>query len=253
MTPSTLTAKAPPRTSTLDRPTLMTLAVTEYERFPSMLRQLTPEDWKQPTECTGWDVRAVGGHCLGMAEMAASMRETLRQQRLAAKRGGVPIDALTSLQVDEHADLTTSELIARFEKVGPKAARARRRIPGFIRGRKLPEQQDVGDRREFWTIGYLLDTILTRDPWMHRIDISRAVGKSVDTTAEHDGVLVADVVDEWSARHGKPCRLSLTGRAGGQWTFGIGGPSIELDAIEFCSTLSGRGTGNGLLATRVPF
>ena len=253
MTPSMLEAEARLRTSTLDRPTLMKLAVTEYERFPSMLRHLTPEDWERPTECPGWDVRAVGGHCLGMAEMAASMGETLRQQRLAAKRGGVPIDALTSLQVDEHADLTTSELIARFERIGPKAARARRRTPGFIRGRKFSQQQDVGEHREFWTIGYLLDTILTRDPWMHRIDISRAVGKSVDTTAEHDGVLVADVVDEWSARHGKPCRLSLTGPAGGRWTFGIGGPNVELDAIDFCRTLSGRGTGDGLLATRVPF
>jgi len=92
MTPSMLEAEARLRTSTLDRPTLMKLAVTEYERFPSMLRHLTPEDWERPTECPGWDVRAVGGHCLGMAEMAASMRETLRQQRLPV-RGDEPLDS----------------------------------------------------------------------------------------------------------------------------------------------------------------
>jgi hypothetical protein len=32
-----------------------------------------------------------------------------------------------------------------------------------------------------------------------------------------------------------------------------GGPTIELDAIEFCRTLSGRETGTDLLATEVPF
>ena len=39
-------------------------------------------------------------------------------------------------------------------------------------------------------------------------------------TADHDGVLVADVVTEWAARHGQPCRLRLTGAAGGEWSFG---------------------------------
>lgn len=34
------------------------------------------------------------------------------------------IDALTALQVEEHADLTTRQLIEEFEKIGPKAARA---------------------------------------------------------------------------------------------------------------------------------
>ena len=29
---------------------------------------------------------------------------------------------------------------------------------------------------EAWTIGYLVDIILTRDPWMHRADICRATG-----------------------------------------------------------------------------
>ena len=32
-----------------------------------------------------------------------------------------------------------------------------------------------------------------------------------------------------------------------------GKPVVEMDAAEFCRTLSGRGTGEGLLATQVPF
>jgi uncharacterized protein (TIGR03083 family) len=242
-----------PRTSTLDRPELMRLAATEYSRFASMLSGLQAQDWSQPTDCPGWDVRAMAGHVLGMAEMAASIREGRRQQKAAAKRGGVFLDALTALQVEEHAGLTPQQVIDRFEVVGPRAARARRRTPALIRRRKMAMQQTVGGQLETWSLGYLIDTILTRDPWMHRIDISRATGRPLTLSADHDGVLAGDVATEWAARHRAPCRLILTGVAGGSWAFGDGGPSIELDAIEFCRTVSRREPGAGLLATEVPF
>ena len=35
-------------------------------------------------------------------------------------------------------------------------------------------------------------------------------------TAEHEGAIVADVVDEWARRHGASYDLELTGPAGGQ-------------------------------------
>ncbi len=72
-------------------------------------------------------------------------------------------------------------------------------------------------------------------------------------TPDHDGMIVADVVSEWAGRHGAGCTLSLTGPAGGHWTFGAGGRELELDAVEFCRILSGRGSGDGLLKTEVPF
>ncbi|CAN5410691.1 hypothetical protein BH24ACT9_BH24ACT9_16100 [soil metagenome] len=256
MTRSTHSAEHPtrPRTSTLDdRAMLMRLAAIEYDRFAAMLAGLTAEGWSRSTECPGWDVRAVAGHVLGMAEMAASIRESMRQQRAAKRRGGVPIDALTALQVEEHAALRPQELIDRFGVVGPRAARARRRTPGFIRGRRMSDQQNVGGQLETWTLGYLIDTILTRDPWMHGIDISRATGRPLKLTPDHDAVLVADVVTEWRARHGQPCRLSLSGPAGGSWKFGDGGPTLEMDAIDFCRTLSGRESATGLLGIQVPF
>jgi hypothetical protein len=117
----------------------------------------------------------------------------------------------------------------------------------------VPERQPVGGRDEAWTIGYLIDVILTRDPWMHRTDIARATGASHLLTAGHDGVIVADVVAEWAARHGQPYTLHLTGPAGGSWTSGEGGPLIETEAVEFCRLLSGRGHAGGLLAIEVPF
>ncbi|PZS15606.1 MAG: hypothetical protein DLM57_12360 [Pseudonocardiales bacterium] len=231
----------------------MRIAAAETDRFTTVLRDVRGEDWTRPTECPGWDVRAMASHALGMAEMAATVREGRRQQKAAGKRGGVFIDALTALQVEERAEMTGQQVTERYEVVGPRAVRARRRTPGFIRRRTMPVPQTVGDQAETWTLGYLIDTILTRDPWMHRVDISRATDRPLLLTADHDGVLVADVVTEWAARHGQPCRISLTGPAGGAWAFGDGGPSIELDAIEFCRTLSRREPATGLLATEVPF
>jgi uncharacterized protein (TIGR03083 family) len=239
--------------STLDRPTLVRLAATEYSRFATMLTSLEAQDWGRPTECPGWDVRAMAAHALGMAEMAASIREGRRQQKEAAKRGGVFIDALTAVQVRERADMSAHQLTERFQLVWPRAARARRRTPALIRRRKMPVQQPVGGRLETWSLGYLIDTILTRDPWMHRIDISRATGRSITLSPDHDQIIVGDVVTEWASRHQAPCHLTLTGPAGGSWTFGDGGPHIELDAIEFCRTVSGRVPGDGLLANEVPF
>ena len=242
-----------PRAPVLPRDVAMRLAAAEYERFADTLRALRPGDWTRPTECPGWDVRAMAAHALGMVEMAASVRENYRQLRLARRRGGVFIDALTGLQVDERQHMMPVEIIGRFVTRAPKAVRGRRRTPGFIRRRAMPEPQQVGGRDEAWTIGYLVDVILTRDPWMHRADIARATGAAHVLTAEHDGVLVADVAAEWAARHGQPYTLHLTGPAGGTWASGAGGPVIETDAVEFCRALSGRGHADGLLAIQVPF
>jgi uncharacterized protein (TIGR03083 family) len=245
----------------LDRATAMRLAETEYGRFLDQLRALGPHDWTKPTECPGWDVRAVAAHLLGMVEMAASLREQSRQNRAARarmrERGGLFIDALTGLQVDERADMTAEQIMARFAARAPKAVAGRRRAPGFVRRRRLPVPQHVGGRQEDWTLGFLIDVILTRDPWMHRVDIARATGADLVLTADHDAVLVDDVVREWAGRHGQPYELRLTGPAGGSWSshssHGTGGVRLELDAVEFCRIVSGRGSGDDLLSTQVPF
>ena len=250
--------RTPPRPPALDRVTASRLAETEYERFLDQLRSLDPEDWACATECPGWDVRAMAGHVLGMAEMVTSVRETARQNRLAGKAGG-GIDALTGLQVREHADLDGEALVARLAATAPRAVRGRRRMSRLVGRMRLPEEQVVGPDREWWRIGFLLDVVLTRDTWMHRVDIARATGREPQLTPGHDGVLIADVVAEWAQRHGRPYRLRLTGPAGGEWSSGADGDGgglddIELDAVEFCRLLSGRGAApGGLLSQQVPF
>jgi hypothetical protein len=199
----------------------------------------------------------MAGHMLGMAQMAASLPEMLRQQvatmRRAKRDGGPSIDAMTALQVEKNAGLTTLQLVDRFRSTGPKAARGRRRTPAFVRARTMPEEQEFGGQREAWTFGYLHDVILTRDPFMHRIDITHVTGASMRATADHEGVIVDDVVREWAERHGSPYTLHLTGPAGGRWQRGEGGEVISMDAFDFCRVLSGRSPGTGLLSRQLPF
>ena len=248
-----------PRESALPRPVAMRLAATEYERGAEMFRSLPPAQWATATDCPAWNVRQMAAHMLGMAEMAASIRENVRQQRKAAKvagSGGVYIDALTQLQVDERADWTPEQITTRYSARGPKAAAGRRRAPAFVRSRTMPQLQEVNGVREPWTFGYLIDVMLTRDPWMHRLDIAAATGTPPRLTAEHDGVIVADVVAEWADRHGKDFELTLTGPAGGTWQAGANGPAWTLDAVDFCRAVSRRPAGvtlDELLNTEVPY
>jgi uncharacterized protein (TIGR03083 family) len=235
-----------------DRATALRLAGTEYGRVTDLLASLTPEQWRADTDCTGWDVRALAGHVLGMVQMVRSVPALVRQQAAAARRvkrdGGPPIHALTALQVEWNASLTPQQVVAELRRLAPRALRTRRRVPGVLLGRTMDEETDG-----LWTVGYLVDVILTRDPFMHRIDIARATGLPVSATADHEGVVVADVVREWSERHGRPFELVLAGPAGGRWQVGEGGEHLEMDAFEFCRALSGRAPAPGLLATQVPF
>ena len=249
-----------PRESALSRPVALRLAATEYDRCAETFRFLSPAQWATPTDCPAWDVRQMAAHMLGMAEMAASIRENLRQQRKAAKAvaagGGLYIDALTQLQVEERADWTPERITERYTARAPKATAGRRRTPGFVRRRTMPQAQEINGVTEPWTLGYLIDVILTRDPWMHRMDIAAATGTPPRLTAGHDDVIVADVVAEWAGRHGKDFELTLTGPASGTWRSGANGPSWTLDAVDFCRAISRRPaslTPDDLMNTEVPY
>ncbi|MFI7481538.1 maleylpyruvate isomerase family mycothiol-dependent enzyme [Kocuria sp. M1R5S2] len=258
-TTTTTGTRETPRRSALDRAVAMRLAIEEYRRVADAVESLQAPDWDRPTDCPDWTVRELVAHVAGMMAMAASPIETLRQTRKATREASASgiqhIDALTALQVAERADAGPEQLRREIRHQGPRAARGRRMTPALVRSRRMNPAQHVGGREEWWTIGYLLDTVLTRDPWMHRIDLQRATGRGVPMTAEHDGAIVADVVEEWAVRHGRPFRLVLTGPAGGTWTRtgAAPAPELELSAVEFCRTVSGRRAGEGLLATEVPF
>ena len=220
----TALAARSPRSCALDRPVALRLALDGVlPGSDDALSALAPATGNRPTDCADWDVRAMAGHVLGMAEMAASLPEQARQMRAARRASGSFIDALTALQVAKHVDDEPRPARRGFrQRWHPRrrpGAGARR---GLVRARRLPFAQDVDGVAEDWTIGFLVDMILTRDTWMHRFDLAQATGRVPMLTAEHDGVLVADVAAEWAARHGQPCRLVLTGPPAAS---GRGGPA----------------------------
>ena len=248
------TARAVEQIPPLEHEEAMRLAQTEYRRLIELVEALAPENFARPTDCTGWDVTALLSHVLGMLELNADPAEAARLSMAAGQRaaatGEMWIDALTALQVAEHAHLTPAQLAEAVRATVPQSLAARSQTTAEHRAMAFDPRLPDGEK---WTHGYLIDVIHTRDPWMHRIDICRATGTELTLTPDHDGRIVAAVVAEWARRHGQPCTLLLEGPAGGSYTCGAGGPHIQLDAVQFCRILSGRETGDGLLNQQVPF
>ena len=230
------------------------LASTETARVLDLASSLSAQDWNADTDCPGWTVKDTFAHLLGMWKLHADADERARQQSAAAAAaqtsGRLRIDELTALQVADHAALSVPELLAQLRDVAPTALAARAALPAAVRAQPYDPQMPG---EPMWTVGYLFDVINTRDPWMHRVDITRALGQPMTLTIDHDGRLIADVVAEWGRRHSQAFELTLTGNAGGRYRQGTDGPVLTVDAVEFCRILSGRAIGEGLLAIPVPF
>jgi uncharacterized protein (TIGR03083 family) len=232
----------------------MALAEVESQRLLEVVGRLKADDWSRPTDCTGWDVKALLSHVLGAIEANARFLEFVRQFRTAtkaAKRNGtLMIDEMTALQVCEHAPLSVGQLSDRLKGTTKKAVRGRRRMPPLLRSMPIKPGAPLEGSIK---MGYLVGTIMNRDYWMHRVDLTRAVGAENVLTPEHDGLIVADVVSSWALSHGQPFHLVLSGPAGGTFSQGADGEDIQLDAVEFCRALSGRAAGAGLLSHGVLF
>lgn len=223
----------------IDRSEMVTLATEEYRRMGDLLESLANQDWSAQTVCDDWTVRLMVAHLLGAAEANASIAENthqfLRGKRRAKAMKAEHVDGINSIQVDERAHLSPADLLGRLRSVAPKAVRGRRKVPGILRRLKVPT--GVGYDM---TMGHLVDIVYTRDQWLHRIDICQAIGRRPVLSKDHDARIIADVVREWHSRHGAAFELILDGPAGGHYGSGLGGPLIEMDAVEFCLVLSGR-------------
>jgi uncharacterized protein (TIGR03083 family) len=243
----------------------MAFAAVEADRLLALVDRLGPDDWDRPTDCTGWDVKALLSHVLGTMQGWASIRAFVRIYRSstrAAQASGRPmVDEMTARQVADHAALAPDEIARRLHELAPRQVRARRRMPSLVRRIRI----DPGSGYPKWSLGYLNGVIQNRDFWMHRVDLARATSNELVLTADHDGRLVAGVVAEWAGAHGAPFELELDGPAGGRFARAGGGhgeaggggrdtpAELRLDAVEFCRTLSGRASGTGLLTQEVPF
>jgi uncharacterized protein (TIGR03083 family) len=226
-------------TATIDRRTAPDLAEAEDRRLGDLLHSLRADEWHTPTELPGWDVRAIALHLVGEAE-SRRLGELIHQLvagRKAAK-GRALVDGINDVQIADRAHLGPDEILARLDAAAPKFLRYRRRLPWPFRAIRLPNPP-FG----CLIIGFLNDVVPTRDRWMHRLEIHRAIGRPFKVDADHDRRVVADVVAEWARRHGQPYRLVLDGP----------GEMHQLDAVEFCHIVSGRAPGTGRLTTGVVF
>jgi uncharacterized protein (TIGR03083 family) len=227
------------------------LARVEYKRFLALLCALGPDDWDRPTDCTRWTVKDVAAHIVGETEAFASLPELVHQWRHAARvRREIGahhlIDGVNEVEVRDRRPLSPSQLIERMAGRMDAAVRLRARLPRPLRA--VPVTFPVVGRR---SVGYLVDLVITRDVWMHRVDITRATGTELVLSPEHDGRLVADMVSDWAATHVDPFVLELTGPAGGTYVRGDVTPT-RIDAVEFLRVVSGRGTGAGVLTHPLP-
>jgi uncharacterized protein (TIGR03083 family) len=247
MTPTAVEDIAP-----IGRPEATALAQAEYERFADLLRALPPSAWDLPTDCTRWSVKDVAAHIVGETEAFASPREFVRQWRPAARvrrEVGSPylIDGVNEVQVRDRRTASPAELVARLVAAAPRATRTRSRLPAPLRVVPVVFPPPIGRR----SVAYLVDLVITRDVWMHRVDIARAAGVDLVLTPEHDGRIVADIVSDWAATHPDPFLLELTGPAGGTFRRGAA-EANTVDAVEFVRIVSGRAPGEGVLGRPLP-
>jgi uncharacterized protein (TIGR03083 family) len=236
------------------------LATAAYDQLLVLLDELGTEEWNAPTECPGWTVADMVGHLIGAAKGYASLREQVRQQlwgfRHRREYDGNSLDAINALQVADHRALSPAERVVALRAAAGPSIRFRMRVPSALRRIRGPVDSGGSTASGMPardTLGHLVDAIITRDVWMHRVDIARATGRDLVLDPGTDGPIVADVVAEWAGRHGQPFEVALTGPVGGTFAQGVAGQRLELDAVEFCRVLAGRADGDGLLGVRVLF
>lgn len=219
----------------------------EGEATLALLRELGPDDWARPTDCTEWDVRTMVSHLVAQCEDGLRLGTLLRREvsgRLRY-RGRAGVDAHMAAQVREHRDDAGPDLVERFATLWPRAVQTRATRPGFLRELRIDLGIPGVPRVPF---RYLLDIVYNRDLWMHRVDLSRAAGRPF-VIGDHDRHIVAqamtDLAHQWSAA---PVVLELTGPAGGTHRLGAGEPAatVRADAVGYLRALAGRDDGVAL-------
>ncbi|MGE5373604.1 MAG: maleylpyruvate isomerase family mycothiol-dependent enzyme, partial [Bacteroidota bacterium] len=217
------------------------LLQTELKRFMDLIEALPPRDWSLPTACTAWNVQAVVAHQAGGYLSGTGYGEMIRQYS-RIRPGRLPEDAINELQVKERARRTHQELIAELHQVGPAAIK--NWAYGFRLLKPIPFPHALAGMLK---VRHLMWVIHSRDTWMHRLDICRAVGRPFQQTPEHDGrinqLVVLDASRELTRRlKGRGMIVNLSGTAGGRWRIGRGEPQaqLEMDVLDFNLFVSGR-------------
>lgn len=250
---------SPPRASAiprLRRDEVLPLARAELKRFLALIESLSPADLAQPTGCTLWSVKDIvahqSSHVLGLTRVREFLGQfNPRNLRDYTQRGMNSLDAANQRQVDLRAGWALEQLIAEIRDNSEAAFIGRQRFPFFLRWVRVGAPGHEGR----FSLGELIDSIYTRDMWMHRLDICLATGREMAQTAAHDGRITAlavrDLDRHLAARlNGRSVLYRLEGIAGGAWVVGGGSPAeaeISLDTLDFHRIASGRISGGQAL------
>ena len=217
------------------------IARAQQDALVALLHDLGQEDWYADTECEGWTVKDIAAHVVAWADAMVWPHKYLALAREAKRRRSDfadDLDAQNALQVERARSTPPVEIVVRMTKVFPTFLKVRRRV---LAGPLSPIKV-VGPLGEPMTLRFLGNKVFSRDHFMHRIDISRAVGRELNYVPA-DTLMVADGAKEWAAKHGADARLELAGPIGGTYTAGSGErTTIRGDAVDFMRFLAGRGT-----------
>lgn len=221
------------------------MAEVSLNRFLDLVQSLSPDDWNKPTACTAWTVRDMLAHQAGAYASFASFAEFRHQYSALPKRGQLPEDATNEIQLADRLGRSPAELIAELKQAGPRAIANRAKLPLPVRLMAIPHPISG-----WLSFSHLADVIFTRDTWMHRLDISRATGREMLLTPDHDGRVVALVMRDLAQQlpgklNGRSVIIELTGIAGGQWRVGKSETpeaTLRADTLDFNIYASGRFT-----------
>jgi hypothetical protein len=109
----------------------------------------------------------------------------------------------------------------------------------------LPDERDTAMKMADYS-----RWLLAKDETARPVVACRSVrSRNVPFAVERLGSATAVAMPPRSlqSRHHRRCPV------GSQWSSGANGPDITMDATDFCSTILGRGSAEGLLTTLVPF
>lgn len=215
----------------------------EYRVLTSVVDTLEGDDWSRPTDCIGWSVRDMVAHLAGAAECATSKAAMARHYgyawRMSLRGSSTFVDHLSASQVRARASLGAREIVADLARWAAEAPAKGEAWPPLLR--RLPLPTSTGLPRGA-TLAYFVDVIATRDVWMHRVDLARALGSQREVTVAEPEVVrqvVRDLDLHWQ---GPALELTLEGEGGGSWRVGVGEPVAHVteDAVSFLRLLSGR-------------
>jgi uncharacterized protein (TIGR03083 family) len=200
-------------TTALPRPYVATGALKEYEAFAALVASLTDADWRTPSRCTGFEVRDVAGHVIGLAEDVAAGKPGSRnaEAEAASVRGDTPAQAAARLRAALVPITALAEAADDDMWNGPSG------VPDLTLGEGV------------LTLWY--------DAYVHADDIRAAIGRA---SGRGDGLhaSVVYLAAELTKRGWGPATLALDTEP--RQDIGAGGREVTGDPLQFVLVATGR-------------